>query len=289
MTLKTKFHGILLIALTIAITNSATIAEAAKKETTIKRTSPYKLELLGTYNYYSLVGDSTQADLNYEDKGTLLGARATLTYEGLYIPFFGRFTIDYAADKTKFEGYDRFKTFRSSYVQNDYERKEVNLGYTFTKIPDLPFDVTLYTGFGERKRGRSFDKGFSYYEEYQWEYFPVGIRADYVISRNLSGYVDFIGRFQNHSEADLELSNVDAACEDIDIEMEKEVGFRAETSISYIYKDNMSVTFAPWYEFTETDGSDPFTISCGTINETTQIIPTTTNQVGASLGVTIQF
>lgn len=289
MTLKTKFYGILLIILTVAITSSAGIAHAGKREDGVERTSPYKLELLGTYNYYSLISEGPQSNRKYEDKGTLVGARATLTYEGMHIPFFGRITLDYAADKTKFKGYDRFATYHDTYVNNDYERKEVNLGYTFKNMEDLPFDITLYSGFGERKRGRNFDKSFSYYEEFQWEYVPVGIRADFVFSRTLSGYVDLIGRFQVHSEADLESSKINSTCPDIDVDLDDEVGFRAETSISYSYTDNMAVTFAPWYEFTETDGSKPFSSGCAAISGTSIIIPTTTNQTGVSLGVTIQF
>lgn len=290
MTLKANFTIWLLATLLFSLANTS-LAASRSNEFFVK--SPYTVEILGTYNYYSLESRSpiNTTGRDYTEKGTLFGSRATLTYKGVTNNFYAKAAIDYTVDRTKLNGTDRFGVQKNTYVKNDYDRKEMNFGYLFKDSKEIPFVVAVYSGFGTRTRGKKFDNADGYFEEYSWSYIPIGLRADYSYGQRFFGYFDFVARFQHNSEVDMALSNVNAACPDIDITLGDEVGFKGEASISYMHKGAIALTFAPWFEYTETDGSDPFDLGwcTGFPAGTTEIVPTVTNQIGVNLGITFLF
>ena len=180
------------------------------------------------------------------ERGWLPGIHVEVSRQGANPSLFARAAFDFTRANTTYDGSAQDLSGNiSPYLgttQNTLLNAAGDIGLTFLSLSNPPRVLTAYTGIGYR----FWERGVAgtYREHYAWKYAPLGLRADYRLSNDLSGAVDASARIMSGGSIDVFFSDLPNGWRDLHLTLGNRLGFRAEAPMYFRHW-----VFAPWYEY----------------------------------------
>lgn len=173
-----------------------------------------------SYNRFHLnTTDNLDTAPSAKDAGNMHGARIVYTNYKKESQIHYKFLLEHVENGfSDFKGYNMLtypqgKTAPERMeVENGFRTYEVQLGVKFRRgLNNLPFDITLYTGYGYHLWQRTFSgEGGSvrFQQEYTWNYVPVGFKLDYNFTSKFSVGLDVTGKLTTKARLRANLKNL---------------------------------------------------------------------------------
>ncbi len=233
------------------------------------------------YHYFDYKEDIAPPRKSTES-GWLPSVYAAYTYKKKS-DFYTRVYADYAAGDITFDGTTQAGTpVNFSDSRQRLFKFEWNVGYTFKAGENLL--LIPYIGYGyrywERGKGKITPTYTAYEEDYWWSYLPIGLKADYAVTKQWSiGATAAINvMFDGKMKAKLAEVGVGS---DTEFDLGNKVGFYAELPVACKVAPNWAIVGTPWYEYSQIGQSDVV----GNLYEPSS----RTHQYGLRLGASYSF
>ena len=203
--------------------------------------------------------------LKSTEKGWLPGLYIEGAYRGEDIPAFGRLLLEFSNDKTKYDGSTRDGSPVKDNTRNLFLTLEWDFGYTFENVWKSNVDLTPYSGLGYRFWDRGLQGGFPFNEEYSWNYLPLGLRADYSITRQWSIALDLSARLMFNGEIKIDKVLFESAGQffvirDVELDLGNKVGYKIQAPIRFEISKKTAFVINPWYERSAIGKSNVFVL-----------------------------
>ncbi|MGA2526910.1 MAG: outer membrane beta-barrel protein [Smithellaceae bacterium] len=248
--------------------------------------NPSAIKLGLTYFYFDYKEDLVMPAKSTE-YGWLPGVYLDYTFKkksSIYAKVF----LSYAAADITYDGASQPSGTPLKYTNESARmlKFEANIGYA---IPiGKSFLLIPYLGYGYQywQRGDPgyIDGTFTYEEFYQWNYIPVGIKADYNITEKLNIAASVAANFMVYGTATAYLSKTAGGYfgPDMSFTLGNRIGFYAEIPVTYKFTNNIGISVTPWYEYRSFAASD--------VNQYGFYEPSSTaNEYGVNVGVLFSF
>jgi hypothetical protein len=275
------FKSLFISNLVIALFLFCSTPSMAENSVPVENPSTIKLGL--TYFYYNYKEDLVMPAKSTE-YGWLPGVYLDYTFKkksSIYAKVF----LSYAAADITYDG----ATLSGTPVKftNESARMlkfEANIGYA---IP-LGKDILLipYLGYGHQDWQRGdpnyIDGAFIYQEFYEWNYIPVGIKADYNITEKLNIAASVAANFMFYGTVTSYFSKIPSGYPDMNFTLGNRIGFYTEIPVSYKFTNHIGISVTPWYEYRSFAASN--------VNSYGFYEPSSTaNEYGVNVGVLFSF
>jgi hypothetical protein len=278
-TFKTLFVFNLVIALFIFCSTPLMAENAVPVE------NPSAIRLGLTYYYFDYKEDLTMPAKSTE-YGWLPGVYLDYTFKkksSIYTKIY----LSYASADITYDGSNSAGTpVKYTYESAKMFKFEANIGYAIPIGKD--FLLIPYLGYGYQYWQRG-DPDYiaefntvSYQEIYKWHYIPVGIKADYNITKKLNISASAAANFMFSGRMTANFSAIPIGYPDMNFTLGNRVGFYAEIPVTFKFTNDIGITITPWYEYSSFGQSD--------VNEYGFYEPSSkTNKYGVNVGVLLLF
>ncbi len=274
----TKFTIFPLLTTIFSLFFLLTLLQETSHSAFVFQSEESSLEL--SYNKYylkttdNLEGAPTPDSGHGKDSGNLDGVRIVYTHSNKKSQLhYKLFLEQWAGGTTDFEGfnmmsYPQNKTLIPEImkVENDLKTYELQLGLIFKRgLNKLPFDFTLYTGYGIHIWERKFSgegNSVKFRQEYTWGYVPVGFKINYNMTSKLSVGLDVAAKLVTRARLRANLNgaagNGITANTNPGANLGRRVGGRVEIPFIYTTSNSKgwSYIITPWVDIMQTVEKD---------------------------------
>ncbi|MDQ7780060.1 MAG: autotransporter domain-containing protein [Planctomycetota bacterium] len=279
-----KIGSILAVCLGIVVFGQSVLAQETEED---KLSNALELGVL----YYNFdYAEDIDGPGKSTEEGWLPGLHLGYRYEGADNGLYGRLLFEWTDWETNYDGTTQAPDYDpvEDQTENTMITVESNIGYTF-KPGDL--HITPYTGLGYRYWDRDLGNlGNPFSEEYSWWFVPLGVRADWLASEDLTIALDVSVNFMFAGNIAVNLSEADPLFDDEESDLGNKDGWKVELPVTYRFDEQWALVVTPWYEYSEIGKGDEFTVMYGGVPVGIGWEPASeTEQYGVYLGIEFRF
>ncbi|MBU1077537.1 MAG: zinc ribbon domain-containing protein [Spirochaetes bacterium] len=215
---------------------------------------------LGLKYYHYDYREIVEPPFKSTENGWLPGIFIDYSFQGIKFPIYFRLTGEYTYGNTKYDGSTQSGEPLTGETGNSLINFSTHFGFVL-RIVNNTFYINPYSGIGYHFWHRGgLDEGF-YGEDYSWCYVPVGIRPVFRITDRFTFAMDVSARFMFKGKIKVFLTDLSPDFNEPEGTLGNETGFKIESSVSYIFKSNIGISFTPWYEYSAIGESDIFELT----------------------------